>query len=61
MSQFYALILSIAQKAVSDHARNFEFMGKQFVAEFNGYNSGRFTVNGKDCGLRFDEGRVYIG
>lgn len=61
MSTFYALVISIAQQAVNNHARNFEFMGKTFTAEFNGYNSGRFTVNGEDCGLRFDEGRVYIG
>lgn len=61
MSTFYSLIIAIAQDAVSRHAMNFEFMGKQFVAEFNGYNSGRFTVNGEDCGLRFDDGRVYIG
>lgn len=59
--QFYSLVIAIAQQAVSDHERNFVFMGKTFVAEFNGYNSGRFTVDGNDCGLRFDEGRVYIG
>lgn len=53
-------ILSAAQKAIDNHAREFTCYGKRFVAEFNDYNSGRFLIDGADCGLRFYDGKAVI-
>ena len=53
-------ILDAANAAVHSHARNFRIYNVEFEAEYIDSETGRFTVNGADCGLRFYNGKAVI-
>lgn len=60
---FFAIkstILDAANAAVHLHARNFTAYNVTFEAEYIDSETGRFTVNGEDCGLRFYNGKAVI-
>ncbi len=60
LSAILESVLGMANKAIATHARNFTAYNVTFEAEYIDRETGRFTVNGADCGLRFYNGKAVI-
>ena len=60
MSAIIETIMETAQKCVDYGNAKFTAYAKTFTAEYIDAKTGRFLVDGADCGIRFYEGQVCL-